>query len=170
VAQKFTSTWLKYSLTFTPDKFDFRLRDYNTDEGLDCLTEVDSDVFNKFNFNQRFGNLLEKIKGGVDTTESEIETDSEGEMLENQDEEKICFSELKLKLTDNMNHSLALVSHIICWSKPNFDGIKADDDLYGFTDSSKTILINSNAEMIKKVKVIYLKDMIENITGGKFKK
>lgn len=69
-----------------------------------------------------------------------------------------------------MNHSLALVSHIICWSKSSVDSIVAVDDLYGFTDSSKTMLINSNTQIMKKVKVIYLKDLIESLAGSKFKK
>lgn len=144
--------------TLYPDKFDFDLIDYNTTDGIDCIIKINSKMFEKLNLKKRFGKQMDRIK-------EELEIADE---FDNQDEKKFCYLELKIKLADTINHSLALVSHIICWSKSKSDQIQAYDDLYSFTDSNKTLLINSNNEITKKVKVIYLKNVIENITGGKF--
>ena len=70
-----------------------------------------------------------------------------------------------MDLKNEMDHSLELVSHVICWKKPNILFIKALDGLYTFTDKNKSLLVSDSGN---KVKVIYLKDVIENMTGGSF--
>lgn len=147
-----------------PDRFDFKLLGYDTDECLDCLVKIHSALFYEMNFNERFGEQMNKINDEIWFSKEELE----GQEIE--EDSNFCLLELKLKLTKDMNHSLALVSHIVCWSKSSLEQIKAYDDLYGFTDSSKTLLINSIGGITKTIKVIYLKDIIEDIACTKFKK
>ncbi len=147
-----------------PNKFDFKLLGYDTDESLDCLVKIDSALFNNMNFNERFGDQMEKVNDDIFIPKEELDGNEIEEI------NKFCLLELKLRLTKEMNHSLALVSHIVCWSKPNLEQIKADDDLYGFTNSSKTVLINASGGSKKTIKVIYLKEMIEEVACTKFKR
>lgn len=149
-----------------PDKFDFHLIDYDTNEGLDCLVEINSQLFNELNFQERFGNQIEKINDELEISKEE----AYNKEVRYNNKMKVCYLELKVNLKEKMNHSLVFVSHIVCWDKPKIDQLQADDDMYVFTDLTKTLLINSSEGVSKKVKVIYLKDMIENITYGKFRK
>lgn len=56
-----------------PDKFDFHICDYKTDDGLDCLIKVNSQLYNMLNFNDRFGVIFEKIRDNVDVSDLEID-------------------------------------------------------------------------------------------------
>lgn len=82
-----------------------------------------------------------------------------------------CFIELKTKLASNMNHSLVLVSNIICWEKNEVIEIEAYDDTYVFTDNkNKNTLVSSEkiGDITKEVNVMYLKEIIEEICNCKF--
>lgn len=130
-----------------PDIFDFKTIGYHTRDGVDLIVDISSELFEELQFNRRFGILIEKVKDTVG-------------------EENFTFSELKLNIPKNMNHSLQLVSHLICWQKPSFSEMNAIDGMYTFSDSNKKILVGETGN---KVKVIYLKEVIEKNTGGKFK-
>lgn len=91
-----------------------------------------------------------------------------GNNIDSNINEIYTFIELKNNLLHEMNHSLKLVSHIICWRKNNrITEIKIIYGIYTFTDRNEEVLIGASGE---KVKVIYLKNLIEQISRGNFKK
>lgn len=140
--------------------FDFELKGYTTSIGVDLVASVSSDLFEEYKFKERYGTLID-IKNG------NIQYKNNGYNIDDNIDEMYTFIELKNNLISEMNHSLKLVSHIICWKKNNrITEIKAIDGIYTFTDRNKEVLIGANGE---KVKVIYLKNVIEQISGGKFK-
>lgn len=130
-----------------PEVFGFKTIGYHTRDGVDLIVDIPEELFEEFNFNIRFGRLFDKVKDSIG-------------------DERYTFVELKLNLPRNMNHSLDLVSHIICWQKPSFNEMYAIGGMYSFSDSSKKLLVSETGN---KVKVIYLKEVIEKNTGGKFK-
>ncbi len=136
---------LAYSIW--PEIFDFKTIGYHTRDGVDLVVDISEELFEELDFKRRYGSLLEKVKDNIG-------------------EENYAFVEMKLNLPKNMNHSLQLVSHLICWQKPSFNDMYAIGGMYSFADSRKKVLIGETGN---KVKVIYLKDIIEKNTGGKFK-
>lgn len=150
--------YLLYSLM--PDKFEMRLLDYNTDKSLDSMIAINQDQFHKLNLNERYGKQYEILREEAE----KYKLLSTGE--------KISLLEFKTKLkSTNMNHSLMLVSHIVCWEKTKgLKEIKADDGHYVFEDDkTKDVLRSRDGDLIKKVKVIYLKDLIESICNSKYR-
>lgn len=149
--------YLLYKLA--PDRFDFRLLDYNTDEGLDCISAIDDELWKKLNMGKRFGKQYEMLNKIAE--EQELLCTGE----------KISLMEYKIKLNKNFNHSMMLVSHIVCWEKTK--GLKevvAEDATYYFDDNkTKDLLRSKDATTVKEVKVIYLKEIIESICECKFK-
>ena len=135
--------------------------DSKTDEGLDSLIQIHNNLFNELNFDKRFGNTLEYVKEKLKNT-SLID-----------DEFKLTFLEFKMELTKDMDHSLMLVSHIICWEKPksSLKQIVAKDGVYDLKDINDQLYLICNDDCIEKiVKVIPLKPTIENFLNAKYKK
>ena len=145
---------LKLTNSLYNEVFDFDLVNYHTRDGIDLIVELNKDVYEELGLDERFGSLKTKFND---------------EVYNNYIDENLdvlySFIELKLDLKNEMDHSLELVSHVICWKKPNILFIKALDGLYIFTDKNKSLLVSDSGN---KVKVIYLKDVIENMTGGSF--
>jgi len=134
-----------------PDRFYFVLLDYSENDHLDCLVKIKQpEVYKLLNIKERFENqwneqwddFLLNNSGGYN------------------------FVELKYLLGERkeLGHSLALVSHLVCWdfSKDITDEFIAKDGKYKLSKDKVYLLHNDKR---KKVKIVCLKDYVEELLG-----
>lgn len=137
-----------------PDVFEFVLLDYSENKSLDCLVKIKTkEIYDKLHLKKRFENQWE----------------SEWDKYLLLGEGAFSFLELKYILgeKEDLGHSLALVSHLICWDfhENNQKEFNAIDGKYKLS-SDKKYLFHKNK--LKIVKVICLREMLEEILEAEF--
>ncbi|WP_256815111.1 hypothetical protein [Cytobacillus sp. Bac17] len=134
--------------TISPSEFEFVLLDYSEAKSLDCVAKIrESKIYNDLNLKERFENQWE------------FEWE---EYLENK-EGAFSYVELKYLLgeREDLGHSLALVSHVICWDFNNdINEFNAIDVKYKLS-KDKGYLFHTNR--LKKIKVICLREIVERL-------
>ncbi len=145
--------WFSYIWLLKPELFEFDPIKYHTQEGVDYVVKLKKDIYDELNMEERFGELKDII-----STKLKLK------------EPRYAFVEFKHILNKNMNHSLAFVSHIVCWrKKKNINEIEAEDGIYelsGYKENKwSEILVGPDNKLIK---ILYLREFIKEKTNGKW--
>ena len=129
-----------------PELFDFEPLMYDTQKGIDYLVKLDENVYEQLGMPRRIGELEKTICQELEIAKS-----------------RYSYVEFKNVLGEEMNHSLELVSHIVCWRrKKGLSEIITDYGRYRFNDR-RDMIINEDGN---KVKVIYMRELLKKVTRG----
>lgn len=140
--------------------FDFHIKDYDYINGIDCLIEVEDDLYNELDMENRFNGITEDITNIRSIINENLN------IFETTNERKYAFLEMKMEIPINkMNHSMRFVTHLLCWERNDSITMRTDNVEYEI-DSTGNWLMYDNK---KRVKVLYLKEVIEDTVGGKFR-
>lgn len=139
--------------------FDFNIKDYDYINGIDCLIEVNEDLYNELDMEKRFNGTIEDINNieGVINPNLNIS--------EFTNERKYTFLEMKMELPTKMNHSMRFVTHLLCWDRNSVTTMRTDNVEYEVDPKGNWLMYNNK----KRVKILYLKEIIEETVGGNFK-
>ena len=132
--------------------------DNTPNKGNDTIVKIKNSLFKELNMAERFKGEYENIRKQL--TKMGIDEDEDSSLLE---------YEIKFKKT--MKKSFSLVSHIISWEKPtNITFIETIDGKYSFNPEKSCLINCDDKSVIKKVKVLYLKDIIEEMYCEEYEK
>lgn len=139
------------TISMYPEEFDFKIKDYDYKDGIDCLVEVKSQVFEELKMNQRINGQIEDIKECVGFLSDDLDID----------DSTCCFLEMKMKLPTKMNHSMRLVSHILCWERSEEPLLEISTEYVNYDVDNDRDIISYNDEV--RIKIVYLKEIIQKL-------
>lgn len=146
---------LEKAMVLVPHKFTFKILDYNEKSGLDSvILHEDANEYKALNMEQR-----------IQPT-NELSTKFP----------TVAFCEYKYVLVDqqNINHSLAVVSCLVCWNmEESVKTIVAQDGIYSLVvDEANNLIFKANPQEYggpeKIVKLILLQPLLEEAYGVEF--
>lgn len=138
-------------ISIYPEEFDFKIKDYDYKDGIDCLVELKNEVFEELKMNERINGHIEDIKECKGFLSDDLDID----------DGTYCFLEMKMKLPARMNHSMRLVSHILCWERSEEPLLEMSTEYVNYDVDNDRDIITYNDEV--RVKVVYLKEVIDQL-------